>query len=321
MTATPSARVVTVSTRAANGTYADRAGPIAVDWLAALGFDVDDPVVVPDGPEVEKALRDAVDAEVELVITVGGTGLTRDDRTPEATRRIVDHEVPGLSEAIREHGRTSTPTASLSRGLAGVAGRTLIVNLPGSVGGVTDGMDVLSPLVRHAVDELHDRRDGDAPGHGHGHGSHRHHVGADETPGEVVAAVVTEAALDVAAHERAVDRPGAGAVVAFSGVVRDNDAGRTVLRLEYSGHPSAETVVRDIATAAAERPGVAAVAVSHRLGALDIGDVALACAVSGVHRAEAFEACRWIVDEVKRRLPVWKHQFFADGTDEWVNCP
>lgn len=127
--------------------------------------------------------------------------------------------------------------------------------------------------------------------------------------------------LDLAAHQAAVADPRAGAVVSFQGVVRDHDHGRQVTRLEYEGHPSALTVLRTVAAEVAADPAVYAVAVSHRLGPLAIGDIALAAAVSTAHRAAAFAACARLVDEVKARLPVWKLQVFADGTEEWVNCP
>jgi molybdopterin synthase catalytic subunit len=127
--------------------------------------------------------------------------------------------------------------------------------------------------------------------------------------------------LDVAAHEAAVSHPGAGAVVSFAGVVRDHDDGRPVTRLVYEAHPSASDVLAEVAAEIAAESAVYAVAVSHRIGPLGIGDVALAAAVATAHRAEAFVLCARLVDEVKARLPVWKHQIFADGTDEWVNAP
>jgi molybdopterin synthase catalytic subunit len=132
---------------------------------------------------------------------------------------------------------------------------------------------------------------------------------------------VTTDPLDVAAHEKAVADPGAGAVVVFRGVVRDHDDGRTVTSLEYEAHPSATAVLEAVAAEVAADPAVYGVAVSHRVGRLEIGDVALVAAVSTAHRAAAFAACARLVDEVKARLPVWKRQVFADGTDEWVNCP
>jgi molybdopterin synthase catalytic subunit len=136
----------------------------------------------------------------------------------------------------------------------------------------------------------------------------------------VARAVVTDDPLDVDEHARLVDDPAAGAVVTFAGVVRDHDGGRSVRGLEYSAHPTAGAVVAEVAADVARRArGVRAIAVSHRVGALAIGDVALACAVAADHRQEAFATCAELVDEVKRLLPVWKHQAFSDGTDEWVN--
>ena len=139
------------------------------------------------------------------------------------------------------------------------------------------------------------------------------------TGAAVLRAAVGEAPLDVAEHAALVDHAAAGAVVTFAGVVRDHDGGRAVRGLEYSAHPTAGKVVAQVANEVAARAtGVRAIAVSHRIGPLGIGDVALACAVSADHRKEAFAACAELVDEVDRLLPVWKHQLFADGTDEWV---
>jgi molybdopterin synthase catalytic subunit len=134
-------------------------------------------------------------------------------------------------------------------------------------------------------------------------------------------ALVTTEPIDVAAHEAAVAHRAAGAVVSFAGVVRDHDGGRGVLELEYEGHPSAQAVLAEIVAEIAADPAVHALAVSHRVGRLEIGEVALAAAVSTAHRAAAFAACARLVDEAKARLPIWKRQVFTDGTDEWVNCP
>jgi molybdopterin synthase catalytic subunit len=134
-------------------------------------------------------------------------------------------------------------------------------------------------------------------------------------------AELTDRPLDVAAHEAAVADVRAGATVSFCGVVREHDHGRDVTRLEYHAHPSAPDVLAQVAKRFGELPDVLAIAVSHRVGMLEIGDVALVAAVSTAHRGEAFEICARLVDEVKHRLPVWKRQVFRDGTDEWVNCP
>jgi molybdenum cofactor synthesis domain-containing protein len=298
------ARVIAASNRAAAGVYEDRTGPVIVAWLRSRGFTVDEPVVVPDGEPVLAALRDAIG--VDVVITTGGTGISPTDRTPEMTGRLLDYEIPGLADAIRAAGLPAVPTAVLSRGLAGVAGRTLIVNLPGSSGGVKDGLGVLDGVLTHAVDQL---RGGD-------------HKPAAVVAAKVLRAEISESAISVEEHATLVADDAAGAVVTFSGVVRDHDGGKGVRDLDYEGHPSAKAVIEEVAAAVAGRhQGVRAVAVSHRIGPLAIGDVALACAVAAEHRAEAFAACADLVDDVKARLPIWKHQSFTDGTDEWVNCP
>jgi molybdopterin synthase catalytic subunit len=134
-------------------------------------------------------------------------------------------------------------------------------------------------------------------------------------------AQVVDAPLSIAEHEDAVADKRAGAVVSFCGVVRDHDGGRSVTELEYVGHPSAADVIAGIAAEFAARDDVHAVAVSHRVGLLAIGDVALACAVSASHRGQAFTTCAELVDEVKKRLPIWKRQVFTDGQEEWVDCP
>jgi molybdenum cofactor synthesis domain-containing protein len=155
------ALAITVSNRASAGIYEDKSGPVLAQLLAEAGCEVAGPLVIPDGSAVEAALQDAIAAGYDVVVTTGGTGLTPGDATPEMTQMLLDREIPGISEAIRAAGvAAGVPSAALSRGVAGTAGTTLIVNLPGSTGGVRDGMAVLAGLLGHAVDQI---RGGDHP--------------------------------------------------------------------------------------------------------------------------------------------------------------
>lgn len=147
------ARVIIASTRASDGTYEDRTGPLLVQWLRGRGLDNVDKLVVSDGPEVGRALAAAIEEEIDLVITSGGTGISPSDVTPEQTAPLIDREMPGILEAVRRLGAQKTPTSLLSRGLAGMAGRSFVVNLPGSRGGVRDGISVLDPILDHLLDQ------------------------------------------------------------------------------------------------------------------------------------------------------------------------
>jgi|SRR5690625_2428148 len=153
--------VVVASNRAAAGVYPDRSGPLITDALRNWGFQVDGPRVVGDGPPVGEALRAAVADGYDVVLTSGGTGVSPTDRTPEETASLLERELPGVIEAIRQKGLAGgVPTAMLTRGMAGVAGGTVIINLPGSTGGVRDGLSVLEPVLVHLVDQV---RGGDHP--------------------------------------------------------------------------------------------------------------------------------------------------------------
>ncbi|HUS21166.1 MAG TPA: MogA/MoaB family molybdenum cofactor biosynthesis protein [Aeromicrobium sp.] len=149
------ARVIVASNRAAAGVYTDETGPLLVQALTDWGFTTPSAIVVPDGEPVAEALRAAVDDGVAVVLTTGGTGISPTDRTPEATTTVLDRQVPGVAEALRAHGvAKGVRTAALSRGLAGVAGQTLVVNLPGSRGGVADAIELLAEIVPHAVSQI-----------------------------------------------------------------------------------------------------------------------------------------------------------------------
>jgi len=229
--------------------YADRTGPVITAWLRERGYEVSEPVVVPDGDPVAGALRAAVAEGVAVVLTTGGTGVTPTDRTPEATRSVLDYEIPGIADAIRAAGLPKVPTAVLSRGVSGVAGTMLVVNLPGSTGGVKDGLAVLDGVLDHAVDQL---AGGDHPRPAESH-AHRAAAAPTDASAVVVRAEISETPVSAAEHVALVSDRTAGAVVTFEGVVRDHDHGRGVTELEYSSHPSAKDVIADVAAEIAAR--------------------------------------------------------------------
>lgn len=327
--------VVVASDRAAAGEYEDRSGPAAVAWFEARGWRTSPPVVVPDGEPVREALAAllvrAPDDVPHLVVTTGGTGLGPRDRTPEATHAVLDREVPGIAELVRARSLAPTdptkkavPAAALSRGTAGVAGRTLVINLPGSVGGVTDGLDALADVLPHAVDQL---AGGDHPVAHAGEDAAGENQAGEDQAGEAVVlrADVVGTPLDplLAELSTLVRDDACGAVATFTGYVRDHDGGRGVERLHYEAHPDAAAVLRAVAERVARRTAAATgdrvrLAVVHRTGDLGIGDVAVVAAAGAGHRQAAFTAASDLVEELKAEVPIWKEQGFDDGTSEWV---
>jgi molybdenum cofactor synthesis domain-containing protein len=312
---TPAARraraaVITCSDSAAEGAAADTSGPLAAALLGELGHEVGDVRVVPDEvPAIIAAVRAAVADGARIVVTTGGTGAGPRDVTPEALRSMGLRELPGLGEAIRAASRERIPATDLSRALGGILEGAVILALPGSPGGVRDGLAAVGGLLEHAA----------AMAAGGGHAARPR-----PTPGVVVVdgfGLVTEDPITEAQVAAEVARAAAGAVVTFAGAVRDHDHGRSVTALHYEAHPDAGRILAEVVSEARTRPGVLAAAARHRTGDLQIGDLAFVAAVSAAHRGEAFDTCAWLVDEAKARLPIWKHQHFADGTDEWVNSP
>lgn len=337
------AAVLVVSTSAHAGESEDATGPLLVGWLRERGYRVDAPQVVADGPGIGEALRrHLVDAPARerprVLVTTGGTGLAPDDTTPEETRGVLEKEATGIVQALVDHGLAKLPEAAMSRGTAGASGRTFIVNLPGSTGGVKDGITVLDPILHHIQAQLeNDREDGvhaprqraaagaarSAAEGGAGSAAGGAAEGAAGTPDPVVAPVafgrVTEETLDLAAAEARVSTPQTGALAVFHGVVRDHDSGRNdVVGLAYTAHPEAQAVLDAVlAEAIAEHPGVR-MSAEHRIGELRVGDDALLVAVASAHRKEAFAACADLVDRIKDRVPIWKRQDYSDGAHDWV---
>jgi molybdenum cofactor synthesis domain-containing protein len=329
------AAVITCSDSAANGAATDTSGPLAADLLEALAYDVSPVTIVADDAVlIVRAVRHAISAGARIVVLTGGTGAGPRDVTPEALRSAGLRELPGLGEAIRAASRVGVPATDLSRTLGGILDGAVVLALPGSPGGVRDGLDAVGALLEHAAQMAAGGGHGGRPTGGGGGAPHGDPgaspavqptapvVDSDvQMAGSDHQSLVRATAISEAEVAAEVSRAASGAVVTFAGVVRDHDRGRSVTALHYEGHPDADRILAEVVAEALGRPGVLAAGARHRTGDLAIGDLAFVAAVSAAHRREAFDACSWLVDEAKARLPIWKHQHFADGTDEWVNSP
>lgn len=323
------AYVLVVSSSVARGDATDTTGPELVEWLRGLGFATSDPVRVSDGYAVADALEQVLRDAPAVVITTGGTGLTPDDVTPEMTARFIERRVPGIEQALIAQGLEHTPHAALSRGIAGVAGSTLVINLPGSRSAVRDAMVTLAPLLSHACDQIanvrtHDRGGeksafdappGGAPAEPEGSSGVTDQLAPTSA---VVATRITHDPCITDAASRVVT-PECGAVVEFSGVIRNHDSGRGgVVGLDYTCHPDAEKVLAQVVGEVAQAHPGTRVLCEHRVGLLQVGDVAIVVAVAAAHRKAAFDCCEDVVNQVKARVPIWKQQHYDSGGHDWV---
>lgn len=318
------AYVLVVSSSVARGDATDTTGPELVEWLRGLGFATPDPVRVSDGHAVADALERILRDAPAVVITTGGTGLTPDDVTPEMTARFIERRVPGIEQALIAQGLEHTPHAALSRGIAGVAGSTLVINLPGSRSAVRDAMVTLAPLVPHACEQIADVRT-------HGRGGEEPALDAASggvsaqpapaRPATTSAVVATRITRDPCLTDAAstVVTPECGAVVEFSGVIRNHDSGRGgVVGLDYTCHPDAEKVLAQVVGEVAQAHPGTRIVCEHRVGSLQVGDVAIVVAVAAAHRKAAFDCCEDVVNQVKARVPIWKQQHYDTGVHDWV---
>lgn len=360
--------VITVSDRSARGEREDLSGNAARELLAPLGSVIKS-IIVADGIEpVQDAIHECVMAGSQIVVTTGGTGITRRDCTPQAVAKILSYEIPGLPEMVRMESKVST--AALTRSLAGVVEiadkRACVICLPGSPGGVVDGLTILQPLFEHIVAQLNDADH--APSiHNHAHSTHdsapapaSHHAAATVETHESITRKLAKLSDESDSHEAELSRSSqaatrdsatnsanaqsgcqivvsrvqnteilmeeldqavrsdrAGACLSFAGRVRNHDEGHEVDAIEYVAHPSSPEVLDLIAREVSQRPGICGLAVIHRFGHLDVGEIALGAVISAEHRREAYQAMEMLIDRIKMELPVWKRQDFVHGGSQW----
>lgn len=327
-----------MSDRCHAGLREDLSGPLAAALLSGWSVEVVEQRIIPDGKDsVAQAITAAIAAGADIVFTTGGTGISPRDETPDGTLPLLSKRLDGIESIIRASA-TKAPAAPLSRAVAGVAtidgASAFVVNAPGSRGGVTDAVAAIGPLLEHIVDQL---GGGDHPAphsattvgaaatakiaaSNHERATYRtqHASEHPDHDADVVRARVHSEPINMAELVAAVERDEAGATLTFVGAVRNHDAGRGVVSIDYEAHPDADQVIARVAHDVARSSGTLAIAVEHRSGHLEVGDIALGAAVSAAHRREAIDTIDKLVEQVKMQLPVWKKQVFPDGSHEWT---
>lgn len=326
--------VVVASTRAAAGVYQDRSGPIAVEWLRARGIETPDPVVVADAdmPDFVRSLfsSDQDATAPHVLLTSGGTGVSPDDHTVAAVHPLLTRELPGIAAEFFRVGALKVPTAILSGCVAGVidpastarSHAIFAMTLPGSRGGVKDGLSVLDGVIDHLLDQLAGADD---------HVNSGVEVGGvptapvdpphvAEQTGRVVHTDITEQPLEAVleAAKAATVTNAMGALITFEGTVRDHDGGRIVSALSYTCHPTATHALRDVTEQVVNNHTDVRAWVAHRIGPIPIGEMAFLVVTAAAHRGPAFSAASEIADRVKAEVPIWKEQQLKDGTTDWV---
>jgi molybdenum cofactor synthesis domain-containing protein len=310
--------ILTVSDRATAGVYPDEAGPLAARLMgAAFPAATLTQALVTDGiASVHNGIARACASGARVILTLGGTGLAARDLTVDATTQLISREIPGVAEAIRAKGLETTQRAMFSRGIAGVItvgalGNThevVVINIAGSPNAAEVACEVLIPVLPHLANQLDNFT----------------HEDIAAAPTERPLALITQRPLVRAIVERCVVGPEMGAVVTFEGLVRNHDAHAPdeVSRIEYSAHPDAQVTLAEIVneyTRPSSHPrGEVRVAAHHRVGSLDVGEIAIIVCVAAAHRTDTFTICSEVVEQIKARVPLWKKQFTVADEGTWL---
>jgi molybdopterin adenylyltransferase len=312
------AAVLVVSDRAYTGERPDSVGPSLVEILEKAAFSVEDIRVVPDEEsEIRRAIEVwTAESKIDLVVTTGGTGLGPRDVTPEAIRALAVKEIAGLAEAMRAHGLRSTPLAALSRQVAAVVGRSLVLALPGSPKGAIDSLLAVIDALPHALEMVRAGQDGHSPHYTTAQAASGSHS-AEKT---LFVTGLRDTPLDARALVDAIRRPDCGGLVSFEGTARSPSEGRDIQFLEYDAYRVlAEKQLAAIAREAAQRCGLRGVVAVHRVGRILPGETIVICAAAAPHRDAAFEGARYLIERIKAEAAIWKKEVFTEGS-RWVGA-